>query len=1000
MAVISTYSYTGNGSNRTFTVTENILSESHVVVWIDGSQLPSTAWDLLGREVVLSAAPSSGSEIYIYASDDGTFPEGYQEASAITQIYNNLTEILLANDSAAEAAASATEASNSATESAVYAANASASEFNAAASATAASLSEIGASESNISAIAASSSAANSALSASSDAIAADQSASDALASQVAAALSESHAATSEVNAENYYNSMAQYADSANLIADHLTEIGAVSGSIENVNLVGGNLSLDWEYITDAGSIADAVTNMTGTSSINTVADNISNVNTVAGISTDISTVVGMATDIDEVLLNMTDIQDAPTAAAAAASSASSALQYSQNAFNSESNAEAYKNSAASSASSASSNASAASSSAATASIHASTAATQAGIALSNATSSANSASDAYDSAQAASASAISSAGYASSALAAKNAAETAYDNFDDRYLGSKSESPTVDNDGDSLVEGALYWNTTIKKLHVYDGSSWVVAAVSLSTIDTDAISEGSSNLYYTDSRARIAVGDLGNDLTGFPNLVDSEIAFDQVSRELTLSPTGSSFVVYHRGEEITISETLSLTITNTTGGRYIRYNYDTGLLEESTINGVPSIINDVLVAYIFWESTAQKALIFGEERHSLGRDTQWHLSQHLDVGCVWRSGGAMSYTLSNDDATIGIATPLVVADEDLIHTIIHSASPANYYEQTLNGDAAIPAIYQVGTVPTQSTPTTVPWVKGTSTIYYNPITTGSGSLTECPNNQYVSYYIIATNDTKYPVKAIMGHHTHTNLASAELEEFDSFGFSVPELVPMYKVILRASSSATYGCQITAVYTLIGRQATATSGFTASSHENLTERSNPDQHPIAAITGLQTALDGKVDDSQVLTNVPSGALFTDTTYTSLSEFTNDVGYITDYTVTEADVTAHQSALSIDVSQVSGITGFSGAYEDLIGAPTNVSSFTNDSGYLTSYTETDPIYTASSWYTTTNNAANWNTAYGWGNHASAGYLTSVPAGYVDFSTNLAIDLGGL
>ena len=44
-------------------------------------------------------------------------------------------------------------------------------------------------------------------------------------------------------------------------------------------------------------------------------------------------------------------------------------------------------------------------------------------------------------------------------------------------------------------------------------------------------------------------------------------------------------------------------------------------------------------------------------------------------------------------------------------------------------------------------------------------------------------------------------------------------------------------------------------------------------------------------------------------------------------------------------------------------------------------YLTSYTETDPIYVASSWYNTINNSSNWNTAYGWGNHASAGYLTS-------------------
>lgn len=38
-------------------------------------------------------------------------------------------------------------------------------------------------------------------------------------------------------------------------------------------------------------------------------------------------------------------------------------------------------------------------------------------------------------------------------------------------------------------------------------------------------------------------------------------------------------------------------------------------------------------------------------------------------------------------------------------------------------------------------------------------------------------------------------------------------------------------------------------------------------------HPISEVVGLQTALDGKVDDAQVLTNVPENALFTDTIYT-------------------------------------------------------------------------------------------------------------------------------
>ncbi len=47
-----------------------------------------------------------------------------------------------------------------------------------------------------------------------------------------------------------------------------------------------------------------------------------------------------------------------------------------------------------------------------------------------------------------------------------------------------------------------------------------------------------------------------------------------------------------------------------------------------------------------------------------------------------------------------------------------------------------------------------------------------------------------------------------------------------------------------------------------------------------------------------------------------------------------------------------------------------------------SAYLTSYTETDPIFLASPAYQITNqNRTDWSTAYSWGNHATAGYLTS-------------------
>jgi hypothetical protein len=51
------------------------------------------------------------------------------------------------------------------------------------------------------------------------------------------------------------------------------------------------------------------------------------------------------------------------------------------------------------------------------------------------------------------------------------------------------------------------------------------------------------------------------------------------------------------------------------------------------------------------------------------------------------------------------------------------------------------------------------------------------------------------------------------------------------------------------------------------------------------------------------------------------------------------------------------------------------------SFVTTRGYLTSYTETDPVFSASAASNiTTAKISNWDTSYSWGNHASVGYLT--------------------
>lgn len=117
-------------------------------------------------------------------------------------------------------------------------------------------------------------------------------------------------------------------------------------------------------------------------------------------------------------------------------------------------------------------NASAAASSAAAAAASASAAAT-------SATSASNSATSASTSASTASTAASNASSAQTAAEAARDATLAAYDSFDDRYLGAKSSNPTLDNDGNALLAGALYYNTTVPEMRLYTGSAWVAAYVS-----------------------------------------------------------------------------------------------------------------------------------------------------------------------------------------------------------------------------------------------------------------------------------------------------------------------------------------------------------------------------------------------------------------------------------------------------------------------------------------------------------------------------------------
>lgn len=151
-----------------------------------------------------------------------------------------------------------------------------------------------------------------------------------------------------------------------------------------------------------------------------------------------------------------TSLSDAQTAATTATTQAGIATTQASNASTSASNASTSETNAATSESNASASANTASGHVATALSHANTASGHA----TTATNAANSIGTAVSDAQ-----------------TAANAAATSYDNFDDRYLGAKSSAPTVDNDGDALVTGALYFNSSSDKMFVRTSSGGWTAA-------------------------------------------------------------------------------------------------------------------------------------------------------------------------------------------------------------------------------------------------------------------------------------------------------------------------------------------------------------------------------------------------------------------------------------------------------------------------------------------------------------------------------------------
>ena len=236
--------------------------------------------------------------------------------------------------------------------------------------------------------------------------------------------------------------------------------------------------------------------------------------------------------------------------ATSAATSAAAAATSATNAATSESNASSSASAASSSASAAATSATAASGSATSASTSASSASTSATAAASSAT---------------------------TASTAAANA-EAAWDSFDDRYLGAKSSAPTLDNDGNALLEGSIYWNTTSSDLWVYNGSAWEQATLTAAGLVSSTGDSMTGDLSFGDNDK--AIFGAGSDLqiyhdgsssfirdvgTGDLRLRGTNIRIESdSSHDIFVGEAGGAATIYHNNSAKLATTSTGIDVTGT----------------------------------------------------------------------------------------------------------------------------------------------------------------------------------------------------------------------------------------------------------------------------------------------------------------------------------------------------------------------------------------------------------------------------------------------------
>ncbi len=429
------------------------------------------------------------------------------------------------------------------------------------------------------------------------------------------------------------------------------------------------------------------------------------------------------------------------------------------------------------------------------------------------------------------------------------------------------SINPVID--GETLVDGdaVLFANSAINKVYVLDNASTSSTWFPLEVFEGDSIPLEGSDVWVDEGTGTLAkryiydgMGWLAQDHsdvtlepTGFPNRIDSTIAFVEGTRTFTIAPTSSLFDYYVKGVRKQRTTSESIVIPDIEGLHYVYY-------EGNTLT-VSQAFNDFIyksfcwIATIYWDATNKKAVVFGDERHGVAMDNATHQYLHDRFGFGWKQGLSLAnYNDAGDGSSlthvqVDIDNGILV-NEDIYFTVTDAAVPSLPFQQDLS-PAALPILYLDGTSANfrRNNASNILVKPGTSRIQYNKLTGSSWGLADASaNGNFVAMWAFGTNDPRNPIVLLMGQREDTSLNDALANNsFDNLTFSnfpSKELKLLYRFIFQTSSAFANTAKAALKSVTDFRKAAEQTGATSvmTSHQQTTGRDQPDSHPATAVS--------------------------------------------------------------------------------------------------------------------------------------------------------------